>query len=138
MDGRQAPLEKYFLPIDTTREHGRIALMRLQDYLQATGQSQRAFARRSGMLVQTVCQILHKDRASLESAMTIHMATGGLVSLADLCQGRDGRKHRAKGILVGQRRARGSARSDDRAAKAERRSHSKDRRSGGNPGTRRG
>jgi predicted transcriptional regulator len=61
--------------------------MRLSDYLDRTGETQLAFAKRSGVPQSTVSLICKGGGARAETAIKIIEATGGLVKLEDLVPG---------------------------------------------------
>ena len=73
--------------------------MRMRDYLESRGESQRDFCRRTGMLPQTLNQIIRRNRASLESAILIEAATKGLVSFGDLLGDQHEKDRRSGGNL---------------------------------------
>lgn len=58
--------------------------VRLSDYLESRGESQAAFARRSGIPQSTINLICNGKGTRVETAIKIIRATGGLVALEDL------------------------------------------------------
>ena len=58
--------------------------MTLSDYLRKQGESQVAFARRSGVPQQTVSQIVRGHGTRTATALLVVEATGGLVTFAEL------------------------------------------------------
>lgn len=64
--------------------------MRLTEYLERTGETQVAFAKRSGVPQSTVNLLCRGGGARAETAIKIIDATGGLVKLEDLTAEKDG------------------------------------------------
>ena len=58
--------------------------MRLPEYLKEQGETQVAFARRTGIPQSTLNLICHGKGTGVETAVTIIKATGGIVSIEDL------------------------------------------------------
>jgi hypothetical protein len=76
----------HFLPV------WQISAMTLDEYLRQTGESARAFAKRSGVARPILARIKAGGGCHATTALAIIKATDGQISLEDVCRGRSSTK----------------------------------------------